>query len=143
MPASGIRFFSENTAYKPGNIRMIRKWLAEVIQAESKQAGEISIIFCDDDYLHGMNVKFLSHDTLTDVITFDYCEGDSISGDVFISIERVRENSRVYSRQLSEEVCRVMVHGVLHLCGYKDKTKKDSSVMRMKEEYYLERYRLL
>lgn len=139
MAYSTIGFFKENTGFRLKNIRKIRKWLSEAIEAEGKSAGEISIIFCDDNYLLEMNLKYLSHNTLTDVITFDYSEGNSISGDIFISIERVRENAVIFSKHPEEEIHRVMVHGILHLCGYKDKTKKDSALMRQKEETYLAR----
>jgi probable rRNA maturation factor len=137
MSSSGIDVFNENTEFRPKNIRNIKKWLLETILAEGKSAGEISIIFCDDNYLLDMNVRYLSHDTLTDVITFDYSEADIISGDIFISIDRVRENAIKFSKPLAEEIHRVVVHGVLHLCGYKDKTAKDSAIMRQKEEIYL------
>ncbi len=97
----------------------------------------INVIFCDDSFLLEMNIKYLNHDTLTDIITFDYNEGSAISGDIFISIERVRENAGIFSKSFAEELHRVIIHGVLHLCGYKDKSRKDQVVMRMKEETYL------
>ncbi|KAF0198360.1 MAG: hypothetical protein FD166_1413 [Bacteroidetes bacterium] len=137
MAFSTIGFYNENSGFKPKQIKKIREWILAVILAEGKSAGEISFIFCDDNYLHEMNVKYLSHDTLTDVITFDYSEENRISGDVFISIDRVRENAVNFTKPLDEEIHRVMVHGVLHLCGFKDKTKKDSAIMRHKEETYL------
>jgi len=137
MAFSTIGFYNENSGFKPKQIKKIREWILAVILAEGKSAGEISFIFCDDNYLHEMNVKYLSHDTLTDVITFDYSEENRISGDVFISIDRVRENAVNFSKPLDEEIHRVMIHGVLHLCGFKDKTKKDSAIMRHKEETYL------
>ncbi|MBK6347038.1 MAG: rRNA maturation RNase YbeY [Bacteroidales bacterium] len=137
MASSNIGFFTENSGFRPKNVKKIREWLLAVIHAEGKSVGEISFIFCDDNYLHEMNLKYLSHDTLTDVITFDYSEGSILSGDVFISIERVRENAVNFMKPLNDEIHRVMVHGVLHLCGYKDKTKKDSAIMRGKEETYL------
>lgn len=137
MAFSTIGFYNENSGFKPKQIKKIREWILAVILAEGKSAGEISFIFCDDNYLHEMNVKYLSHDTLTDVITFDYSEENRISGDVFISIDRVRENAVNFTKPLDEEIHRVMIHGVLHLCGFKDKTKKDSAIMRHKEETYL------
>jgi len=140
MAFSTIGFYNENSGFKPKQIKKIREWLLAVILAEGKSAGEISFIFCDDNYLHEMNVKYLSHDTLTDVITFDYSEENRISGDVFISIDRVRENAVNFTKPLDEEIHRVMVHGVLHLCGFKDKTKKDAVLMRQKEDSYLALY---
>ena len=143
MESSRISFFNENTSYKLRKIKKVRKWLSDAIYAEGKTYGEISLIFCDDAYLHGMNIKFLNHDTLTDVITFDYNEGNKISGDIFISIERVKENAALFSKSQTDELHRVMLHGVLHLCGYKDKTRRDVAVMRQKEEQYLARFPLL
>jgi len=140
MAFSTIGFFNENSGFKPKQIKKIREWLMAVILAERKSAGEISFIFCDDNYLLEMNVKYLSHDTFTDVITFDYSEENRISGDIFISIDRVRENASNFKKPFDEEIHRVMVHGVLHLCGFKDKTKKDATLMRHKEDTYLALY---
>ncbi|PKO99913.1 MAG: rRNA maturation RNase YbeY [Bacteroidetes bacterium HGW-Bacteroidetes-9] len=137
MELSRISFYNENTGFRLRKIKKARKWLSDTIYTEGKNYGEISIIFCDDAYLHEMNVKFLDHDTLTDVITFDYNEGNQISGDIFISIERVKENTALFSKSFTDELNRVMLHGVLHLCGYKDKTKRDVAIMRQKEEEYL------
>ena len=117
-----------------------KKWLNQVISNEAKEEGDITYIFCDDDYLLEKNIRFLNHNTLTDVITFDYCEGNSVSGDIFISIERVKENSEVFKVDFLTELNRVMVHGLLHLLGYKDKTERESNLMRKKENYYLSKY---
>jgi len=117
-----------------------KKWLNQVISNEDKEEGDITYIFCDDDYLLEKNIRFLNHNTLTDVITFDYCEGNSVSGDIFISIERVKENSEVFKVDFLTELNRVMVHGLLHLLGYKDKTERESNLMRKKENYYLSKY---
>ena len=98
----------------------------------------INFIFCDDEYLHNLNVEYLDHDTLTDIITFDYTEkGGPISGDIYISKERAKENAKTYGQTLGKEIQRLLVHGVLHLLGYKDKTKKDKILMTSKEDYYL------
>lgn len=132
--ADRISFYREDVTYRLRNIRNIRSWMLHCIGQQKKQTGEVSIIFCSDDYLYNMNLEYLDHDTLTDVITFDYSEGDTISGDVFISIERVRENAALYGKSLGEELKRVMIHGIMHLCGYKDKTRKDAALMRRKEE---------
>lgn len=112
-------------------------WLKSVIQAEGKDVGEVVFIFCNDDYLHDLNVRYLSHDTLTDVISFDYTSGNIISGDIFISVERVRDNSQDFDVDFSNELNRVMVHGILHFCGYKDKSDLESENMRVKENLYL------
>ena len=121
-------------------INQNKKWLNQVISNEDKEEGDITYIFCDDDYLLEKNIRFLNHNTLTDVITFDYCEGNSVSGDIFISIERVKENSEVFKVDFLTELNRVMVHGLLHLLGYKDKTERESNLMRKKENYYLAKY---
>lgn len=121
-------------------INQNKKWLNQVISNESKREGDITYIFCDDDYLLEKNIRFLNHNTLTDVITFDYCEEKSVSGDIFISIERVKENSEIFKVDFLTELNRVMVHGLLHLLGYKDKTEKESNLMRKKENYYLSKY---
>lgn len=121
------------------NAEHISKWLQHVIQDENKQLGELNYIFCDDEYLHKMNVQFLDHDTLTDVISFDYTQGIIISGDVYISTERVVENSKDFDVSFNDELHRVMVHGLLHYCGYKDKSEDDQVLMRAKENYYLEK----
>ena len=118
-------------------INQNKKWLNQVISNEAKEEGDITYIFCDDDYLLEKNIRFLNHNTLTDVITFDYCEGNYVNGDIFISIERVKENSEVFKVDFLTELNRVMVHGLLHLLGYKDKSESDTALMREKENYYL------
>jgi len=132
--AGHINFYSEDIPFKMREIRTKRSWIIECIKTEGKETGDISFVFCSDEFLHKMNVEYLSHDTLTDVITFDYTEDGIISGDIFISIPRVKENASVYSKYFIEELNRVMIHGVLHLCGYKDKSSKDSKLMRQKED---------
>jgi len=115
-----------------------REWIFLCIEQESKTSGFINFIFCDDNYLHGINVKYLNHDTFTDIITFDYTlEYESISGDLFISIERVKENALLHKVHFMVELARVMIHGVLHLLGYKDKSEADRYSMRLKEDSYL------
>ena len=109
-------------------------WLTEVIESEDKTEGEINYIFCDDAYLLEKNIEFLNHDTLTDIISFDYTMGNLISGDIFISVERVRENAVEFNVLFEEELRRVMAHGVLHYCGYTDKTEEGEREMRVKEE---------
>ncbi|GAB1404584.1 rRNA maturation RNase YbeY [Lentimicrobium sp.] len=131
-------FFAEKINFRLRDVRKRQRWLMQVIENEQKIAGDLNYIFCDDDYLHEMNVNYLSHDTLTDVITFDYCEFPVLSGDIYISIPRVKENAKIYGFSFNHELNRVMVHGLLHLCGYKDKTNSQVKAMRMKEDYYLE-----
>jgi len=109
-------------------------WLAEVIKSELKNEGEINYIFCDDDYLLEINQQYLDHDTLTDIISFDYSVGNELHGDIFISVERVRDNATDFKVSFEEELKRVMVHGVLHYCGYKDKSESEEHLMRAKEE---------
>lgn len=108
-------------------------WIAVIIESEDKQEGEISFIFCDDVYLNKLNNEYLQHDTLTDIITFDYSIGNELSGDIFISTERVFDNATEFKVTFENELKRVMAHGVLHLAGYKDKTLEDSEQMRIKE----------
>ena len=109
-------------------------WISNVISSEMKHEGEINYIFCDDNYLVEINQQYLDHDTLTDIISFDYSIGNELHGDVFISIERVRENAIDFDVAFEEELKRVLVHGVLHYCGYKDKSVEDERLMRQKEE---------
>lgn len=108
-------------------------WIETIILSENKTLGEISYIFCNDEYLHNINMQYLNHDTLTDIISFDYTEGDVISGDIFVSIERVKDNAIDFKVSFEEELKRVLAHGVLHYCGYKDKTNTDATLMRTKE----------
>jgi rRNA maturation RNase YbeY len=108
-------------------------WIETIILSENKTVGEISYVFCDDEYLHNINMQYLNHDTLTDIISFDYTEGDIISGDIFVSIERVKDNAIDFKVTFEEELKRVLAHGVLHYCGYKDKTDADATLMRTKE----------
>jgi rRNA maturation RNase YbeY len=134
-----IRFFAENISFNLKNRRRIKYWIADAIIGENKIIGEINFIFCSDDYLLDMNRKYLSHDYFTDVITFDFCEGDKISGDIFISIDSVRSNSAKYGQSFANELYRVMIHGILHLCSYGDSTKPETALMRSKENIYLEK----
>jgi probable rRNA maturation factor len=116
------------------NESLYESWISNVIESENKEEGEINYIFCDDDYLLDINLKYLNHDTLTDIISFDYSEDDLISGDIFISIQRVEDNASLFNVSFTEELKRVMIHGVLHYCGYKDKTQSDEVLMRQKED---------
>ena len=118
----------------------VRNWARTILEREGKLAGELAFIYCSDEYLLGLNKQYLKHETLTDIITFDYTENEAISGDVFISIERVKENAGLFSKTFDEELGRVMAHGVLHLAGYKDKTTEHKKEMRSKEDLYLPSY---
>ena len=115
----------------------IRSWIVDSIKNEGKKMGDIAYIFCSDEYLLGINQQYLHHDDYTDIITFDYTEGERISGDIFISVERIVENSSQLKTPHEEELHRVMIHGVMHLCGYKDKRPKDRAQMTVKENQYL------
>ena len=121
------------------NKMSISKWIDHTIRAENKITGDINYIFCSDDYLLARNIKYLNHDSLTDIITFNYCEGNKINCDIMISIDRVKENSSIFDTSFLEELYRVMVHGILHLVGYDDKTEKEKNIMRKKEEFYLKK----
>ena len=129
--------FNYETDFELTNPSDCRKWISSVILEEECKIGEINYIFCDDTYLHNLNVNFLDHDTLTDIISFDYSVGKELHGDIYISIERVKDNATDFKTSFHNELSRVMVHGVLHYCGYKDKAKTDAELMRSKEDYYL------
>ena len=129
-------YFEGIKPFKLMNVELIN-WLSDVIKNENKLVGEIVFIFCSDSYLLQINNEFLNHDYFTDIITFDYVDGDIISGDIFISYDRVLENSSVYETIFDKELYRVIVHGVLHLIGYNDKIESDQLIMREKEDYYL------
>ena len=132
-----VSYFKEDTSFAFKEKRLTSRWLKFVAQAEAKKLGDIGIIFCSDNYILDVNIKYLQHDYYTDIITFDYCEGDTLSGDLFISIDSVRENATFYGTEFPVELNRVIVHGLLHLIGYDDHTEEDIAVMRAKENYYL------
>ena len=126
--------FNYETDFELANEAAYAEWLSQVINSEGKKEGEINYVFCDDDYLHKLNVEYLQHDTLTDIISFDYSVGNELHGDIFVSVERVRDNASDFSVSFDDELKRVLVHGVLHYCGYKDKSDADEQLMRTKEE---------
>lgn len=128
-----INFNYEND-FNLVNEEEISTWLSAVIASEKKNEGEINYIFCDDDYLHKINLEYLNHDTLTDIISFDYTVGNELNGDIFVSVERVQDNANDFNVSFEEELKRVLVHGVLHYCGYKDKGDEDERLMRSKED---------
>ncbi|MFB9120191.1 rRNA maturation RNase YbeY [Bergeyella porcorum] len=131
-----LNFFFENIENLSIN-ENITSWIEYIITHEGKKLGDINYIFCDDEYLLKINQDYLQHDYYTDIITFDYVKGKKISGDIFVSVTRVSENAPLLSKSFEEELHRVLAHGVLHLCGYKDKTEAEIKEMRSKEDFYL------
>ena len=126
--------FNYETDFELDNEAHYVDWISRIIESEGFDEGEINYIFCDDEYLHKINVEYLDHDTLTDIISFDYTVGNLIQGDIFVSIERVKDNANDFNVSFDEELKRVLSHGVLHYCGYKDKSPEDEALMRSKEE---------
>ena len=134
-----IRYFTEDIDFPFKGKSVHSAWLKAVAEEEGRRLGQISVIFCSDPYLLEINRKYLGHDYYTDIITFDYSEGDTISGDLFISVDTVRSNAEYYSADFKDELDRVIVHGVLHLIGYDDHTDEQTAEMRARENHYLER----
>ena len=132
-----VTYYTEDTHFSFKKKRLTNRWLKMVAESEVRRLGDISIIFCSDNHILDVNMKYLQHDYFTDIITFDYCEGNRLSGDLFISVDSVRENAAFYGTAFPDELDRVMVHGLLHLIGYDDHTEEDIAVMRAKENYYL------
>ena len=126
--------FNYETDFELENEAQYQDWISRIIESEGFDEGEINYIFCDDEYLHKINVEYLYHDTLTDIISFDYTVGNLIQVDIFVSVERVKDNANDFKVSFEEELKRVLSHGVLHYCGYKDKSPKDEALMRSKEE---------
>ena len=132
-----VRYFTEDTDFKFKGKLLNNKWYKFVAESEVRKLGDINVIFCSDNYLLDINIKYLHHDYFTDIITFDYSEGKTISGDLFISVDSVKENAVFYKTEFEEELNRVLVHGVLHLIGYDDHGEDEIATMRSKENYYL------
>lgn len=132
-----ISYFNEDIVFQFKGKQLNNRWLRLVAESEIKRLGDISIIFCSDNYILDINLKYLQHDYFTDIITFDYCEGAILNGDLFISIDSVRENAEFYGVEFQDELDRVIVHGILHLIGYDDHTDEDIKTMREKENYYI------
>ncbi len=133
-----IQFFYENV---PETVNDgYKTWLEDIILSEGKKLGEINYIFCDDEYLLKVNQDYLQHDYYTDIITFDYVKGRTISGEIFVSLQRISDNASTLSKDYEEELRRVLAHGVLHLSGYKDKSAEEEQLMRSKEDFYLAKY---
>ena len=140
---AAISFFTEDIAYSLKNKTIIRRWIEDTIVAEGYKLSELNFILCSDEYLLRINQDFLQHDDYTDVITFDNAEElKTIVGDIFISIERIKENAKQFNSTTLAELCRVMIHGTLHLLGYKDKTKAAKTLMTAKEDFYLDKLTL-
>lgn len=136
-----IKFFNSETTFLLPGKRKIKSWILSSLKKENRLPGEINFIFCSDTHLHQLNLKFLNHNTLTDIITFDSSENKTVSGEIYISIHRVKENALKFKQDFYKELHRVMIHGVLHLCGYKDKSPSEKKLMRSKEEFYLKVFR--
>jgi probable rRNA maturation factor len=135
---ASVRFFSEEIKFRLPNSRNTASWIKNTVKSENKELGELNFIFCSDEYLRLINNQYLKHNTLTDIITFDHSElADIIEGDIYISVERVTENAIIFKSEFLQELNRVIIHGVLHLIGYSDKSAKDKSIMRRKEDAYL------
>lgn len=132
-----INFSTIELKFDLSNKLKVKNWVKSIITSEGKSPGDITYVFCNDTYLSEMNEKYLNHHSLTDIITFDYSDKGKISGDIFISIDRVKENSGIYKTTFNTELGRVMAHGILHLVGYKDKNPLDKKVMTNKEDIYI------
>ena len=136
-----INFFTEDVSFKLADKLKRKKWLKEIAQSENFKIGELNYIFCSDEYLYQINVDYLSHHTYTDIITFDNSEKEKdIEGDIFISVDRVKDNAEKHKQPEEQELSRVLSHGLFHLMGYKDKTKEQASLMRTKEEFAINKY---
>ena len=135
-----ISFHCKDFQYRPANKSRIAEWLNKSVHHQKKFIGNISIVFCSDEYLLQINKQYLNHNYFTDIITFDYSTDRKVSGDLFVSVDRLRDNSKQLEITLQLEVRRVLVHGVLHLCGYNDKSTADKKLMTAKEDFYLARY---
>ena len=132
-----VSYFTQDTGFKFKGKLVNNRWLKIMAESESRKLGNINIIFCSDPYILDINKKYLKHNYYTDIITFDYCDGPVLSGDLFISVDSVLANSETYKTDFSDELNRVIIHGVLHLVGYDDQTDEQKAVMRDKEDYYL------
>jgi probable rRNA maturation factor len=140
MANNKIHFFEEDIVFTLPQKQKHREWLTDLATTEGFKIKELNYIFCTDEYLHKINVEYLDHDTLTDIITFDNSEIEGkIEGDIFVSIERVRENAETFQTPFDNELKRVLAHGLLHLCGYKDKTAAEEIEMRQKESFYIQK----
>ena len=133
-----VYFSNGDIDFSLQNEELLKKWILQVIKNHEKKLGKLNYLFCSDEEVYNANVKFLNHDTYTDIITFDNVEGDSISGDIMISVDRVGDNAKLFSAKFEDELHRVIIHGVLHLLGFKDKSDEDAALMRKKENESLQ-----
>ena len=133
--------FNYETDFELENEAQYEDWISRIIESEGFDEGEINYIFCDDDYLLKVNQDYLDHDYYTDIITFDYVKGKTISGDIFVSLPRILDNASTLSQNFESEFNRVLAHGILHLCGYKDKTEEEKIQMRAKEDFYISQFK--
>ena len=140
-PSGEIQFHSEGIAFRLRHIRRMRDWMRSVAREKGRTLLALNVIFCDDDFLHDVNLRYLQHDTLTDIITFPYSQDIDIQGDIFISVERVRENASQFEASFQEELRRVIIHGVLHLCGLGDKSPEEQKEMREAEDRALAQWK--
>lgn len=129
-----INFFQEDITFQLENEENVSRWLEKIAAKEGKNIATLNYIFCSDEYLYHINVEYLDHHTYTDIITFPYVENEDLESDIFISVDRVRENAKQYRVPFDRELYRVIAHGLLHLCGYGDKTDEEKEIMRAKEE---------
>ena len=134
-----VTFQVQEIEFKLQNAAAVKLWIKNIIELEKKKQGQINFVFTNDEEVLRANIQYLNHNTYTDIITFDSCEDTRINGDIIISIDRVKENSKKLKVDFKEELHRVIIHGVLHLCGYKDKSKKDAAIMRKKEDWALKK----
>jgi probable rRNA maturation factor len=137
MQNPAVLFHQEDISYALEHEDALKSWFDKTCVDEGQSLGEVNFIFCSDEYLHKMNVEYLQHDTYTDIITFDYSTEEEIAGDIFVSIDRVNENASQFEVQQIQELHRVLIHGILHLLGYKDKSTDDQRQMTEKEDFYL------
>lgn len=137
MADKPVSYFSDGIDFSLDKQDEVSSWLLKTVENEGFKCDELTFIFTSDENLLKINRKYLAHDTYTDIITFDYCTDDSISGEIYISIDRIKENAGAYANTLADELHRVIVHGVLHLCGYSDQSAEEKSEMTHKEDYYL------
>ena len=133
----GVLFHSDGVSFSISNPEKLNAWVVKCLSSFNKNCGEINVIFCNDDYLLSINKTYLNHDYYTDIITFDYSKSESVSGDLYVSVTRVKDNAKKLNVEFNDELYRVIVHGVLHLCGLKDKTKEEKEDMRAKEDEML------
>jgi len=135
-----LKIFYKDVKFRLRKTREIKNWIVQVIRSEGKEPGDLSFIFVDDKYIRKINKEFLDHDYYTDVVAFDYGERNIINGEIYLGIETIRKNTKLYKTKLRNEILRVMIHGVLHLAGYEDKNEMESEKMRKKEDMYVNEF---